>query len=576
MLLRRLLGGSSLILGMGGLLAITPLAGAPARSATPADTTKPGLPLTQGRTARFTTSRATWTSLDVSPDGQTIVFDMLGDLYRLPIAGGKATKLTSGLAYDAQPRWSPDGKRVVFVSDRSGGENLYTMGPDGDDIRQISPPGNYSQFISPKWTPDGKYVVVGRSAGFGTPKLWLYDIAGGTGLQLTRAPGPQAYFGPAFGPDGRYIYYGMRLGLWQYNAEMPQFQLSVYDRETGTRRPPSPAATAPASGRRSRPTASGWSTAPARLPRPAFELRELATGMERWLAYPVQRDDHGGRARHRRPPGLLVPARLEGDRRLLRRRRSGGSRSTAHAAGNIPFTIDAEVAVGPEVKFEYPIEDAPTFTVSQIRDPGRRPTASEWPLPRWTGSTWPICRTAAPKRVTSAETGEYYPAWSPDGASLAYVTWNGTDGEYEGGPTSPAGPGHPTHPGNRLLPEPGLGARRQADRRGSLLRPESRGADRSLHRRRHGGRVLLDSGHRRRGHRHPPDRGAGQPALHPGHQPDLRLRLHAGAARQPARHRGGPVSFRFDGTDLKQHLEDPGPLPSRRELRPATSASVDM
>ena len=82
------------------------------------------LPLKTARTHRFTATEGTWLSLDVSPDGQTIVFDLLGDLYTLPIGGGKATRITSGMGYDVQPRFSPDGKRVVFVSDRSGGENL--------------------------------------------------------------------------------------------------------------------------------------------------------------------------------------------------------------------------------------------------------------------------------------------------------------------------------------------------------------------------------------------------------------------------------------------------------------------
>src|SRR5689334_21798870 len=82
------------------------------------------LPLVATRTLKFTTDEGTWISLDLSPDGRTIVFDLLGDLYTLPVAGGKATRLTSGLAFDAQPRWSPDGKRIAFTSDRSGSENV--------------------------------------------------------------------------------------------------------------------------------------------------------------------------------------------------------------------------------------------------------------------------------------------------------------------------------------------------------------------------------------------------------------------------------------------------------------------
>lgn len=61
----------------------------------------------------FTTSEGTWMSLDVSPDGKTIVFDMLGDIYSMPISGGTATCLRSGLAWEVQPRFSPDGSKMA-------------------------------------------------------------------------------------------------------------------------------------------------------------------------------------------------------------------------------------------------------------------------------------------------------------------------------------------------------------------------------------------------------------------------------------------------------------------------------
>ncbi len=69
------------------------------------------------RPLTFTVTEGTWMSVDVSPDGRTIVFDLLGDLYTLPIAGGQARRITDGRAYDTQPRWSPDGGTIVFASD---------------------------------------------------------------------------------------------------------------------------------------------------------------------------------------------------------------------------------------------------------------------------------------------------------------------------------------------------------------------------------------------------------------------------------------------------------------------------
>jgi Tol biopolymer transport system component len=161
------------------------------------------LPLAEARTAAFTTTRMSWTSPDITPDGRTLVFDMLGDLYTVPVSGGNATRLTGGLAFDSQPRLSPDGLRVVFVSDRSGGENLWTMTLDGRDTVQVTT-GNTNTYHSPEWTPDGQYIVASRNSAGGS-KLFLYHHTGGGGAQLTREPANQRTSGAAFGPDGRWI-----------------------------------------------------------------------------------------------------------------------------------------------------------------------------------------------------------------------------------------------------------------------------------------------------------------------------------------------------------------------------------
>ena len=85
---------------------------------------KEGLPLTPTRMLSESFTEGSWISLDISPDGGTIVFDLLGDIYTMPFSGGTAEALTQGMAFDGQPRFSPDGNHVVFVSDRSGGQGV--------------------------------------------------------------------------------------------------------------------------------------------------------------------------------------------------------------------------------------------------------------------------------------------------------------------------------------------------------------------------------------------------------------------------------------------------------------------
>src|SRR5690606_7317265 len=127
--------------------------------------TKPSaLPLEPARTIEFTVDEGSWISVDVSPDGETIVFDLLGHLYTVPITGGVATRLTDGTSYNVQPRYSPDGERIAFVSDRSGGQNVWILTVATGELKQLTH-GNDHLYTSPEWAPDGRYIVVSRATG---------------------------------------------------------------------------------------------------------------------------------------------------------------------------------------------------------------------------------------------------------------------------------------------------------------------------------------------------------------------------------------------------------------------------
>jgi len=389
------------------------------------------LPLPVDRTIAIDTEEGTWMSVDVSPDGTRIVFDHLGDLFLLPIEGGEATRLTSGLAFDAQPRFSPDGDRIVFTSDRSGGQNIWIMALDGSDTVQVTR-GEANRAESPEWTPDGQYIVasMGGFRGGGLPKLRMYHVEGGSGAALVDEPDNLKVLGAAFGADDRWIWYARRTGDWTYNAPMPQYQLAVYDRDSGESYDRSSRW-----GSAFRPTLSPdgrWLVYGTRHDTDTgLRIRDLATGEEKWLAYPVQHDDQESRATLDVLPGMSFTPDSEA---LVA---SWGGRlwrvpvndaGTPGGATEIPLRLRYELAVGAVVDFDYPIEDTPTFTVRQIRDAAPSPDGSRIAFTALDRLWVANADGSNPRRLTDAEVSEHFPAWSPDGRHIVYATWEGRGG----------------------------------------------------------------------------------------------------------------------------------------------------
>ena len=141
------------------VVAISVIATSAAGQSAASDTTKKKeLPLAPTRTIDLDTDEGSWISVDVTPDGRTVYFDLLGDIYSLPLGGGNATPVLTGMAFEGQPRVRPDGTWIVFASDRDGAENVWVMNLDTKETRQISKLKD-KIIQSPEWTPDGKYVV---------------------------------------------------------------------------------------------------------------------------------------------------------------------------------------------------------------------------------------------------------------------------------------------------------------------------------------------------------------------------------------------------------------------------------
>ncbi len=196
------------------------------------------------RAVSFETSEGTWMSVDVSPDGRSLVFDLLGDIYTMPIAGGAATPIRTGAAFESMPRYAPDGQRIAFTSDRDGIENIWTMDLTGGDLRQVSSEKE-RQVSNPAWTPDGRYLVARKhfrnTRSLGAGEMWLYHIAGGGGVKLTdRRNWEQNATEPIVSPDGRYVFFTEDVsdgGGFQYNRNPHAgiYVIQRLDRETGRR-----------------------------------------------------------------------------------------------------------------------------------------------------------------------------------------------------------------------------------------------------------------------------------------------------------------------------------------------------
>ncbi len=428
------------------------------------------LPLITTRSLTFTTDEASWISLDVAPDGKTIVFDILGDLYTLPIAGGKATRITSGTGWDQQPRYSPDGAQITFISDRNGSKNLWIANVDGSKSKALTK-GERLNFSSPIWSADGQYVIAAR-----TGQLWLYHKDGGTGLQMTglrpeiaaASPGPAAptpsHYGAAPSNDPRFLWVNVSgtvqpalfVGTHPEGASsereendelearsnarrLGQYQVGQFDRETGRtliRTHETDGAFRPVAS----PDGKWLVYAVRHDAREALKLRELATGQETWLALDVQRDNSQGGGVNDRdvyPASAFTP-----DSRALITSHHGKLWRIEVPSGrvaNIPFSADVDQRMGTLAKFEYPINDT-SLVVTQIRGAKPSPDGTRVAFTAldalYVGELLPsVGGTAAtrlvvrnPRRLTKGGMVEHAPVWSPDGRSIAYVTWTDTAG----------------------------------------------------------------------------------------------------------------------------------------------------
>ncbi len=386
-----------------------------------------------GRTINFTTQTGTWMSVDIHPDGDRFVFDLAGDLYELPLTGGVAKQLTSGAAWDAEPRYSPDGATIAFTSDRGNNNNLWLMDEDGGRPRALTTESGV-RIRDAAWSPEGDYIVARKrltdGSSIGTNELWLYHRLGGSGVQLTKKEAAAGVMEPWVSADGRYVYFSLRRSRFAYNRDPNKgiWQIGRLDRTTGQMRP----LTGEFGGAiRPTPSPDGKSLAILRRvrARTVLELYDLASGARRPVADWLDRDGQESFGNN----GLYPRMDWTADGRIL-----------LTAEGRF-WLVDVASGERTEIPFEAEIS-------AFLHDPVRPPRSPVNDVVRAKLVRWPVISPAGdellfgalgglwrmslpdgepvPLDVGRKVTAErlYSPAWSADGDFITFVSWDDVEG----------------------------------------------------------------------------------------------------------------------------------------------------
>ena len=394
------------------------------------------LPLAPARHLQFDEHEGTWVSLDVSPDGKTIVFELLGNLYRMSIAGGQAQCIVCGLPFDSQPTYSPDGSMLAFVSDRSGNENLWVAHSDGTEPRQLSTLDDNSVFISPAWSADQRSIYISRfKPDINAFELFRYSLDGSPSVQITHAKPtpstPKPYrtsaLGAAASPDGRFLYYASKTGLgFDDDNVFPLWHIIRRNLETGDEE-----TVVNAEGSAFRPQVSPdgrFLTYATRFQgKTGLRIRNLTSDEDSWLIYPIQRDDQEASASRDlipryafTPDSKSVVLNYGG----LIHRVDLASRSVS----TIPFDVHVDLPMGPYLRQSIR-EDKGPVRARLIQTPSQSPDGKRLVFSALAHVYVMSLAEGAPHRLTTSTLPEFDPAWSPDGRSVVYVTWTQAGGD---------------------------------------------------------------------------------------------------------------------------------------------------